>query len=102
MNSIIRIWKSKGEIIEGIKNSIFTKEDVEAIAKERMSICNGCEHIDNTGDKCLVSGTQPCCSLCGCKLFFKTRSLASSCPASKWSSELTEDEAQKLEQKLGM
>lgn len=102
MNSVIRIWKNKGEIFEGIKNSIFTKDDVENIANERMYICDSCEHIDRKGDKCLVPGTQPCCGECGCKLHWKTRSLSSSCPVGKWKEELTEEEAQKLEQKLGL
>ena len=33
-NNIIQIWKSKGQILEGITNSIFKKEDVEEIAEQ--------------------------------------------------------------------
>lgn len=91
-SNIIRIWKSKGQILEGIKNKIFKKEDVEAIARQRNTICHMCIHIDHEGKKCAMPGTQPCCAECGCSLAFKTRSLSSSCPKGFWVEELTEDE----------
>ncbi len=64
-----------------------------------MKICNACLEIDRKGENCLVSGTQPCCSICGCKLAFKTRSLASECPhpsGSKWKATMTQEEEDKL------
>lgn len=64
-----------------------------------MSICNSCDDIDLKGEHCLMSGTQPCCSICGCKLSFKTRSLASECPhpsGSKWKATMTQEEEDKL------
>jgi len=79
--NIIKIWKSRGQIIEGITNSIFKREDVEEIAKER----------DKGG--------------CGCSLSLKTRSLSSSCPhpnGAKWSAELTQEEEDTLNKKLGL
>jgi len=45
-----------------------------------MRICEKCPLIDNTGFNCLVPGTNPCCSECGCSLSLKLRSLESSCP----------------------
>lgn len=107
--NIIKIWKEKGKILEGIKNSIFKKEDVEKIAIERFSICssNICQSFDVSGAGCEVPGSpRPCCDKrnggCGCSLGLKTRSLSSSCPKGLWSAELTEDEEDKLKQKLGI
>lgn len=104
--NILKIWKSKGQIIEGITNSIFKKEDVEEIAAHRLSICKGCELFDETGDGCMVPGTHPCCNEklggCGCSLAFKTRALSSDCPTGKWVAELTEEEETKLNEKLGL
>ena len=72
-------------IYEGIKNRIFKKEDVEQIA----------------AISCTVPGTQPCCTLCGCAMQTKTRSLISSCPDGKWAKFLnTEEEAKALRENL--
>lgn len=73
------IWTNRKQILEGVKNNLFKSEDVELIAKERMEICNSCSHIDLEGSSCLVKGTQPCCSKCGCSLKLKVRSLSSNC-----------------------
>jgi hypothetical protein len=104
--NLIRIWKSKNQILEGITNSIFKKEDVEQIAKQRMRICIGCSLYDEKGTGCMVSGTEPCCDQskggCGCSLKFKTRSLSSACPLNKWHAELTQEEEDKLNQKLAL
>jgi hypothetical protein len=90
--SLIKIWKDKGKIFEGIKNSVFKKEHIEEIASMRMEICESCPHMDTEGSKCYIAGTQPCCGECGCKLSFKTRSLSSSCPKSNWTAVTTEEE----------
>jgi hypothetical protein len=104
--NIIKIWKSKGQIIEGITNSIFKKEDVEEIAKYRMEICLFCDLYTESSDGCMVPGTAPCCNKelggCGCSLILKTRSLSSSCPKGHWKEELTEEEEDKLNAKLGL
>jgi len=95
-NSLIRIWKEKGRIFSGIKNSIFTKDHIEEIASYRKDICNSCEHIDTKGDKCMVPGTGPCCGLCGCSLKFKLRSLSSACDVNNWGAEMSQEEQDKL------
>ena len=92
MGNLIKIWKNKGQIAEGILNNIFKREHVEEIANIRKEICNSCEYIDVIGTKCAVPGTSPCCSECGCSLKLKTRSLSSSCPKGKWRAEVTEQE----------
>jgi hypothetical protein len=104
--NVIRLWKTKGQILEGITNSIFKKEDVEQIAEYRMKICNRCPLIDKKGEGCMILGTAPCCNQnmggCGCSLNLKTRSLSSSCPQGMWDAELTQEEEDKLNQKLGV
>lgn len=101
--SLIKIWKNKGKILEGIKNSIFKKEHIEEIAAERLALCKACPHIDLEGDKCEVPGTQPCCSLCGCCLSIKIRSLSSHCPLNfsrRWEAILSEEEEDQLNEQL--
>lgn len=104
--NIFKIWKHKGQILEGIANSIFKREDVEAVAEYRMFICKNCELYDEEGKGCTVPGTSPCCNEnlggCGCSLSLKTRALSSDCPLGKWGAELTEEEEDKLNEKLGI
>jgi hypothetical protein len=104
--NVIRIWKTKGQILEGITNSVFKREDVEQIAEHRMTICRRCELFDSLGKGCMVPGTEPCCDQtkggCGCSLKFKTRSLSSACPKDKWNAEMSQEEEDQLNQKLGM
>lgn len=107
--NIIKIWKSKNQIIEGVTNSIFKKEDVEEIAMHRMDICYFCNLYTEDDKGCMVPGTGPCCNQekggCGCSLGFKTRSLSSECPhpdGAKWKAELTQEEEDKLNEKLGL
>ena len=104
--NIIKIWKNKGAILEGITNSIFKKEDVEEIAQQRMAICGGCQLYTEDDKGCTVIGTSPCCDEtqggCGCSLSLKTRALSSECPLGKWTAELSEEEEDKLNEKLGL
>lgn len=104
--NIIQIWKAKGQILEGVANSIFKKEDVEEIAKQRMNICHFCDLYTESDKGCMVGGTAPCCNQdlggCGCSLTFKTRSLSSDCPKGYWKAELTQEEEDQLNQKLGI
>lgn len=92
MNLFKTIWVNKKQIIEGLKNNTFKKDDIEALSEYRVNICKTCPHYDTVGTGCLIPGTQPCCSNCGCSLKLKTRSLSSKCPLDKWSAVLSEDE----------
>lgn len=87
-------------------NNIFKKEDVEQIAAERMKICFCCNLYTEDDDGCMVAGTEPCCNQnlggCGCSLKFKTRSLSSSCPFNYWTAEMSQEEEDKLNEKLGL
>jgi hypothetical protein len=107
--NIIKIWKAKGQILEGVTNSIFKKEDVEEIAEQRMAICADCPLYTNEDKGCMVPGTTPCCDErqggCGCSLGFKLRSLSSSCPhpdGPKWEAIVTQEEEDQINQKLGL
>ena len=102
MENLIKIWKSRNQIAEGVKNNIFKTKHVEDIAFFRNEICRVCEFIDTTGAKCAVPGTQPCCGECGCSLKLKTRSLSSDCPRGFWKAELTEQEEAIVNQQLNI
>ena len=99
-NKFKQIFKNKHQILEGIKNNMFKKEHIEMEASNRMNHCLQCPSLDVKGDKCLVSGTQPCCSECGCSLKFKTRSLSSDCPLGKWKAVMDEETETKLKEDL--
>lgn len=99
LEKIKTVLNNFGQIIEGIINSIINDSYVEKVSDERYNICFSCENIDHKGDDCLAPGSQPCCSMCGCSLYFKTRSLSSECPAGKWEAVMTEEEEEKLNSK---
>jgi hypothetical protein len=102
MKDVIKIWKERNKILEGIQNSIFKKADVEHIAAERIEICSTCPDLDTTGSKCMVPGTSPCCGLCGCSLSLKTRALSAACDAGKWEAILNEEEQEAMDRHLSM
>ena len=95
--NLLTVWKNRGQILEGILNRIFTKDHVEEIAAERMEVCKTCEQY---GNACLLPGTEPCCTICGCCLELKTRALSSNCPEHKWDSIMTEEEEDLLNEQL--
>ena len=71
-----KIWKARKHIMEGVTNLVFRNKFIEDVAKERLAICNTCEH---KGDDCEIPGTGPCSGACGCILKVKVRSLSSEC-----------------------
>ncbi len=74
-------------ILKGLINKIFKTDPVEKVYYKRLMICNTCPLLDVKGEKCVVSGTHPCCGECGCSLSLKLRSLESECPhpdGAKW------------------
>lgn len=98
MKRFKNVWKSKKQILEGIRNNIFKNETVEKIAEERFEeFCMKCDHRDDAGTSCVVPGTGPCCNLCGCTLKLATRSLSYTCKAGKWPVYMTEDENTELQ-----
>ena len=102
MKGVIKIWKEKNKIIEGIRNNIFKKADVEHIAAERMEICSTCPELDTEGSKCMIPGTGPCCGLCGCSLSLKTRALSAGCDNKRWEAVLSENEQELLDRQLSL
>ena len=96
----LKVFKNADLILEGIKNNIFKKEHVEAVATHRFQICINCSLFDAKGTDCLAPGTQPCCSDCGCSLAFKVRSLSSECPKGYWFALTTEEQEEKINQQI--
>jgi hypothetical protein len=79
---MIRIWKNKGQILEGIVNKVFKNEHIEEIAAERFALCesNACGMYDPDGssERAVAKG-KPSCAGCGCALEYKTRCLSCHC-----------------------
>jgi len=94
------IFKNADKIADGIANSLFKKEHVEAVATDRFQICVKCSLFDAGGDKCVAPGTQPCCGDCGCSLAFKVRSLSSECPKGYWDAYTTEEEEELITKQI--
>ncbi len=92
------------EIIEGIKNSIFVKEEVEKIANERYEICKVCpKNSSNKDEKFFNPGSyytpirpDEHCTMCACNLHAKVRSLHTSCPIGNWEEVASKEEAAKI------
>lgn len=84
MHSLSKIWKNRRNIWEGLWNSMFSSKPIKKMALERKVICEVCPHLDKTGDKCFVPGTQPCCSLCGCKMAWKWFAPKEDCDDNRW------------------
>ena len=74
-----KIWNSRRLIWQGLMNKLFKKDPIEKLYKERLEICKGCELMDKIGTSCVMPGTQPCCSACGCSFSLKLRSPDSEC-----------------------
>jgi len=79
MKTLIKIWNSKHLIWQGVINKLFKKDPIEVLYRERKAICMNCELVDRIGHSCVMPGTQPCCSDCGCSLGLKLRSPDSAC-----------------------
>ena len=56
----LSVFKNFDKIADGIKNNIFKKEHIEAVATDRFQKCIACSLFDAKGDDCLAPGTQPC------------------------------------------
>lgn len=63
------------QFAEGLANTVVKDEQIELLHKERMSVCQTCEHYKE--------GTSQC-GLCGCFMPIKTRSVKATCPKSLW------------------
>lgn len=91
-------------ILEGAKNSIFIKETIEIVAKERLKICELCEYNSNTAKLRGYKAIRPDyhCIDCTCNLNWKTRVLSEQCPLStpKWDAEVTDEEDKAIQEKL--
>lgn len=99
-NKIQKLWRDKWKIVEGIYNYLFLKRKYKKIVKRREAICKTCIDYNESGDKCFMPGTQPCCGVCGCSLKFLQNSLSSGCERGKWHAVLSEEEENNLTEYL--
>ena len=76
-------WKG---IIVGTINSIFIKEKVEEVAKQRLEICSGCEFDSEVrrARGAVIKRPDHFCNRCGCDLVLKTRYMAANCGLERW------------------
>jgi len=69
--NLLKVWEGRKEIWEAIQNKIKKDPELELIAEKRLEICKTCKLYDESGSKCAVPGTGPCCGSCGCSLSLK-------------------------------
>ena len=89
INKLLGALGNLSQIAEGIKNKIFKKDDIEAVANLRWMECKVCPLLDREGKHCAVPGSKPCCADCGCSIALKIRSMSSDCPKGRWDSIMT-------------
>lgn len=79
---ILKIWKDKWKILEGIWNFICGTKRKKEIAEARIDLCrlNKCGLYDKYGQSpnAYVKGAETCAG-CGCSLALKTMSMMESC-----------------------
>lgn len=88
-------------ILEGVKNSIFLKEEIERVAEHRTEICKGCDfYSENVRKKEKMFRKDIHCTNCGCNIHLKTRALIAQCPLDepKWKAVITIEENETLNQ----
>jgi hypothetical protein len=94
-------------IIEGAVNSVFIREEIEKISKERLATCAACPfNSENKKKDGTFKTLRPdeYCTLCGCNLQMKTRSLSQICPdhPPRWGAVIKQEEEWELDHVLEM
>lgn len=101
IEALMKAFGNIDHIYEGIKNNVFKKDHIEAVAKLRWNQCKICKNFDEDGKHCMVAGTQPCCKDCGCSLKLKLRCLSEACPIGRWDALMTEEAEEELKKSIG-
>ena len=106
---MIRVWKNKGQILEGIVNSVFSNQDIQDVGDQRITICRsnicGLYDKDGSSEKAVLKGEESCAG-CGCALKFKTVCLSCSCHLQDvqqhplWIAEVSHAEEEVLRERL--
>ena len=88
-------WKN---LMQGVKNSIVIKDEIEKIAAERIAICNLCPYYSPNRKKAGYQTSRPdnYCVDCGCNMHLKTRALAAQCPLGTKDSNFPNEQAKWL------
>jgi len=100
INKLLGALGNLDKIAEGIKNKIFKRDDVEAIAKMRYMECKSCPFLDKEGSSCAMTGTQPCCADCGCSIALKIRAMSADCPKGRWKAIMPEEMENELKKQI--
>ena len=80
-------------------DSYFGSNQQKELSQKRLSICDGCPERTTA----TIGFTFPICAQCGCPLQKKIfSSNFNDCPLGKWKAELSEEEEDKLNEKLGL
>ena len=86
------------KIYEGWKNSYFPKTSLKGIiedtSKERLNICNSCEHHSKNNKSSIRPDAH--CMKCGCTLLAKTKCLSCECPIEKWKAVVTKEQGDEM------
>ncbi len=69
-------------IVEGYSNLIKRDEEIEKLAKQRLSVCEDCPF--NSKNNSMLGSMIPYCTKCGCILAAKVRNEKGQCPEKKW------------------
>jgi hypothetical protein len=92
---------SLNQIFEGWKNhlspSLYLEEQINTVASSRMDICKECPLSSMNAGPVNPLRFDDHCTACGCTLAPKTKCLSCSCPTGKWTSVVTPEEEQKME-----
>jgi len=87
-----KITLKYNDIVDGFSYLVVKNSEVEKIAKVRAQICARCpfaEYLTNKPSNIAVNGKQYSikgmrCSVCGCALAAKVRSMNDQCPRERW------------------
>lgn len=76
---------------------------IDKVSSERLIICRGCpfDSINARARGEHVVRLDEHCTECGCTLIAKTKCLHCSCPLSKWTALLSEEESSKIQEVVG-
>ncbi len=90
--------KKLSEIYEGWRNNIIPpehlEEQIDEVSRERMSICEQCEH--HSKHHKTPARPDAHCTNCGCTLAAKTKCLSCACPISKWTVVLSNEQEMEI------
>jgi len=90
-------------IYEGWRNHIIPpahlKKAIKLVSRERMMICKGCEFNSRNKKDYHSVRIDEHCTDCGCTLSAKTKCLSCCCPMDYWTSVVSKEEEDRINEK---